>query len=411
MKKGQMLEILGFLTLVVVIVMSLLVLKFATISQKVEVMELTQESHENEYFNAGANTLIVITEPATNKTFVELMGLAGFLETSMLEFGPIDNPITVDVFEELAQRLDKIYGKEHWSLNIPHVPRYQIYAILLLDVSPSMEDEIMDIKKNIQKIIDEVEETTDRRVAFKLYFLPGGEYYRNQFKDIERNNPNFRAYVFNSCSLGVNKNEAWAKGMKCLIEDKVDEWGNITAKVGIILSDEPPAGCEQCGCDHYQGIVTEACCPTVAACEVYDVATCDKKQSDIQNLADKANEEDIKMNIFTLKSNPCELPSRFRDQCTVGTQEIPYTCSGEKKLIELMTDLSNRTKAKMFTIDHPNDVSKAIREIVLTQDIPPDEFFKLGSTPPGNTIIHSYTITAPTPIPGVYVNAILKQWN
>jgi len=74
MKKGQMLEILGFLTLVVVIVLSLLLLKFATISQKVEVMEITQESHENEYFNAGANTLIVVTEPATNKTFVETYG-------------------------------------------------------------------------------------------------------------------------------------------------------------------------------------------------------------------------------------------------------------------------------------------------------------------------------------------------
>ncbi len=75
-----------------------------------------------------------------------------------------------------------------------------------------------------------------------------------------------------------------------------------------------------------------------------------------------------------------------------------------------MDMLSGGTGAKRYTVDDAKDVSKVIEEIVLSQSIP-EESFSLGSTPPGNTIIHSYTITAPTPIPGVYVNAVLKQWN
>lgn len=410
MKKGQMLEILGFLTMVVVIVMSLLLLKFATTSQKIGVMGLAQESHENEFFNAGANTLIVITEPATNKTFVELIGLAGFLERGVLEFGPTDNPITVEVFDELTERLDMIYGEGQWHLEIPHVPRYQVYTILLLDVSLSMEDEIMNIKKNIVRVMRHVEESTDRRVAFKLYFLPTGGQYRDQFSEIEENNPDFKTYLVpKSCSTRSNKNEAWATCMKSLIDDKVDEWGNVSAKVGIILSDEPPNGCEGCGCKHHNDIATEACCPDVASCENNDDPGCATKEDDIQALIDRANADDAMMNIFTLKANPCNLPDKFKSQCSFASK-IPYTCSGEQKLIEFMDMLSDGTGAKRYTVDDAKDVSKVIEEIVLSQPIP-EESFSLGSPPPGNTIIHSYTITAPTPIPGVYVNAILKQWN
>ncbi|MCK5698309.1 MAG: hypothetical protein KAH93_00525 [Candidatus Aenigmarchaeota archaeon] len=407
MKKGQTIEILGFLVLVVVAIISMLALRLVTSDQKAEVMHIAQESHEEKYFNAGANTFIVITEPATNRTFVELIGLAGFFEKGVLEFGPVDDPITVDVFEELTERLDLIYGEGHWHLELPHAPRYQIYVIMVLDVSVSMKEEIEDIRHNIQYIIDEVEETTDRRVAFKLYFLPTGQYYRNMFHEMEKNNPCFRTYMVD-CNVGsTNKNEAWARGMKCLIDEKLDDWGKVSAKVGIILSDEPPSGCEGCGCEHYEGIVTEACCPDRPSCTPPET-TCTDKENAIDALIDRANAADAKMNIFTLKANPCNVPDRFRSQCRAGP--IPYTCAGEEKLTEFMTTLSDGTGAGMYTVDNPKDVSKAIRDIVLSQPIP-DVSFELGTTPPVDKRIHSYVIPAPTPIPGLYINAILKQWN
>ncbi len=410
MKKGQTIEILSFLALVVIAVTSILALGLITSGQKTDVRQITQEAHEEEYFKAGANTLNIITEPTTGKTFIELMGLVGFFERETLEFGETDNPITVDVTDELTTRLNLLYGEGHWNMEIHREPAYQIYAIMLLDVSVSMGEEIDNIKNNIQHIMDDVEATTNRRVAYKLYFLPGGQFYRNKFDDIVENNPNFKTYIVDSivCTevVGSTKNEAWAKGMKCLIEEESGNWGTVTAKVGMILSDEPPSGCENCGCEQYQGDSYEACCPSVNDCKYENPGACATKTADINSLITAANA--INMNIFTLKATPCSVPDQFKDQCSYHWN--PYTCSGEDKLIEFMEQLSDGTGASMFTVDDPESVSKAIKEIVLSQPIP-DIPFELGSSVPTDKRIRTYTIPSPTPIPGVYIRTILKQWN
>ncbi len=411
MKKGQTIEILGFLALVVIAVTAILALGLVTSEQKTDVRHIIQESHEEEYFKAGANTLNTITEPKTGKTFIELMGLVGFFEKNILEFGETNEPITVDVSKELTTNLNLIYGEGHWHLNIYHEPAYQIYVIMLLDVSISMKEEIDYIKNDIQHIINEIETTTNRRVAYKLYFLPGGEFYRNEFNLIVQKNPNFKTYLVEDLNCAglppLTKNEAWAKGMKCLIDKESDEWGTVTAKVGIILSDEPPSGCEGCGCKHYQDEPKEACCPNVEVCKQEIDTVCDIKTADINSLIDTANA--IDMNIFTLKATPCKLPDKFNSQCHFNPK-TPYTCSGEDKLIEFMTQLSDGTGAEMFTVDNPENVPKAIREIVLSQPIP-DIPFELGSNVPVNKRIRTYVIPSPTPIPGTYVKTILKQWN
>ncbi len=410
MKKGQTIEILGFLALVVIAIVSILALGLVTSGQKADVRQITHEYSEEKYFKAGANTLNTITEPKTGKTFIELMGLVGFFEKDILEFGETNDIVTVDVSEELTTKLNMIYNEGHWHLDIYHEPAYQIYVIMLLDVSPSMKEEIYNIKDNIQHIMDDVKTTTNRRVAYKLYFLPGGEFYRNQFNLIVQNNPNFKTYIVDSAACGLvpkTKSEAWAKGMKCLIEDKSEEWGTVTAKVGIILSDEPPSGCEGCGCRHYLDYAYEACCPSEDGCEFEKDSVCDDKTDDINTLITTAN--NINMNIFTLKATPCKLPDNRNCQDT-NLPEIPYTCSGKVRLAHFMDMLSTGTNAKMFNVDDSNEVSKAIKEIVLSQPIP-DIPFELGSNVPVNKRIRTYVIPAPTPIPGTYVRTILKQWN
>lgn len=402
MRKGQTVELLGFLLLVVVVVIVFLTINYLTAGKKVNVMELTQESQDISYFNSGATTFSAITEPATNKTFIELIGLAGFFEKSVLEFGPAGHTIQVDVFDEATKRLDLIYGKGHWHMDIYHAPPYQMYVIILIDVSKSMAEEITNIKNNIGYIITDVKKTTGKRVFYKLYFLPGGDWYKSQFNDAVKEFPNFRTYNVNFCTtLDAETNEAWAQGMDCLIDKKSSGWGTVTAKVGIILSDEPPAGCEGCGC--LKPTTTEACCPTIASCYQEIPATCAKKDNAVNALITRA--KNLPMNIYTLKADPCSTPSGL--QCSYP---YPYVCSGKQKLIDYMTTLSTGTGGKMYDVDNHEDVSKAIKDIVLAQPIP-DVPFEFGTTPPEGTVIHSYVIPAPTPIPGAYVKVVLKQWN
>lgn len=410
MKKGQTIEILSFISLIVVIIISILTLTFLTTEEKAEVMETTQESQEIEHFNSGVNTLMFITESASKKTFVELIGLMGFFENETLDIGPTDSPTTLNVSEELTERLDLIYGKGNWYLEIPLAQKYQIYVILLLDTSSSMKEEIKEISNKITSIIEEVKETTDKRVAYELYFLPGTHEseYRNWFNPVTTQYPNFETYAFTSCTLGSNANEAWAKAMKCLIDDKAAEWGEFTAKVGIILSDEPPSGCEDCGCTYYGGDKKEACCPDIQSCENNDIPGCETKQNDIQSLIDRANKDDVKMNIFTMKADPCTVPSALMSQCNAGP--YPFTCAGDDELEGFMTDLSEGTNAKMFKTKTPKEVTDALREIVLSRPISKTPF-KLGSTQPADKRIHSSIIPIPTPMPDIYINVTLTQWN
>ena len=406
MKKGQTVELLGFLLLVVVVVIVFLTINYLTAGTKIDVMELTQESQDINYFNAGANTFSAITEPKTNKTFVELIGLAGYFEKNILEFGPAGHKIQVNVFDETSKRLDIIYGKGHWHMDIHNAPPYQIYVIILIDASKSMKDEIEDIRDNIGYIITDVKKTTGKRVFYKLYFLQGGESYMAMFDEAVKEFPNLKTYNVNFCTLTPEKNEAWAEGMKCLIDKKSDEWGGIdTAKVGIILSDEPPSGCEDCGCKHYNDIITEGCCPADYATSCYKEvpATCAEKDSDIAALITTANI--LPMNIYTLKADPCGYPTGV-----TCNYPYPYTCAGEQKLIGFMDTLSTGTNAQRFDVDDPESVSKAIKDIVLAHPIP-DVPSQLGTAPPEGKVIHSYVIPAPTPIPGAYVKIVLKQWN
>lgn len=408
MKKGQTVELLGFLLLVVVVVIVFLTINYLTAGKKLDVMELTQESQDISYFNSGANTFSALIEPAANKTFIELIGLAGFFEKSVLEFGPADNKIQVNVFNEATKRLDLIYGKGHWHMDIHPAPPYEMYVIILLDVSQSMDEEITNIQEKIGTIITDVKKTTGKRVFYKLYFLPGGDWYKAKFNDAVKKYPNLKTYSVTDCTLNGEKNEAWAQGMDCLIEKKAPEWGTVTAKVGIILSDEPPGGCEKCGCWHYGGYVYEGCCPNDYLTTCSDVSDCGTRDADISALITRANSlMPTAMNIYTLKANPCNvLPAG--PQCNYA--HIPYVCAGEQKLIDYMTTLSTGTGAKMYNVDNHEDVSKAIQDIVLAQPIP-DVPFEFGTTPPEGKVIHSYVIPAPTPVPGAYVKVVLKQWN
>lgn len=411
MKKGQTVELLSFLLLVVVVVIVFLTINYLTAGKKVDVMELTQESQDISYFNAGATTFSAITEPATNKTFVELMGLAGFFEKSVLEFGPTDSPTQVNVFDEATKRLDLIYGKGHWHMDVHHAPPYEMYVIILIDVSKSMEQEIKNINGSIGHIITTVKKNTGKRVFYKLYFLPGNNAYMSMFNDAVKEFPNLKTYIVDQveCSItGDSKNEEWAKGMKCLIDKKSGEWGDVTAKVGIILSDEPPGGCEGCDC---REAMVEACCANIPACEDHNPAKCAVKDNDITALKNTANGlTPTPMNIYTLKADPCTKPSGV--PCMLsddGQTYIPYTCAGNPKLIEYMTRISTYTGGQMYEVDY-QDVSKAIEEIVVAHSIP-DIPSELGTTPPEGKVIHSFVIPAPTPVPGAYVKVVLKQWN
>ncbi|MFH1432972.1 MAG: hypothetical protein ABIG84_07195 [archaeon] len=409
MKKGQTIEILGFLALVVVVIISTLGLKLVTVDQKSDVLELAQESQEIESFNSGAKTIMVITEPNTKKTFVELMGLVGFFERDIVDVGPTDHPTTINVSEELTQKLDLIYGKGHWQMEIPYTPRYEIYVILLLDTSLSMEDEIKKIKENIVEIMDEVDKSTNLRIAYKFYFLPTtSEYYKDLFNIIVRNNPNFKTYTAN-CVTGGAKNEEWARGMNCIINENYESWSKVSAKVGIILSDEPTGGCEDCGCKRAN--VMENCCSNPPdACQ--DDANfgppmsgeCTTKMNDISTLSTTANKPEINMNIFTLQANACDRGP----YCSVGS--VPYTCAGREELTYFMDEISTRTNAQRYDIENINNIPDAIKNIVLSQPIPKKSLL-LGTTPPIGKRVRSHLIPTPTPIPGHYVNVVLKQWS
>ncbi|MFH1433080.1 MAG: hypothetical protein ABIG84_07745 [archaeon] len=416
MKKGQTIEILGFLALVVVVIISTLGLKLVTVDQKSDVMQLAQESQELESFNSGVKTTMVMTEPTTSKSFVDLMGQIAFFETDTLQFGTTDHITEVNVTKKLTEYLDLIYGKGHWHMDIPLVPKYQMYVIILLDTSLSMKEEINDLAGNIDKISREVKRTTGRRIAYRIYFLDTSNNYKSMFNPAVQNNQDIKTFILDSTCDYITpypryKNEAWARGMKCLIEDKNSEWSNIAARVGIIITDEPPGGCEDCACKKHNDELYELCCPSVTACKLIpDGPYCTYKEADIDELI--ATAININMNIYAMQADPCEWPFNEipRDHQCSFSPKIIYTCGGEEKLTEFTQKLATGTGGKWFELGNPDEVTERLKEIALSQPIP-ETPFELGTTIPTSKRIHSYVIPAPTPIPGVYSNVVLKQWN
>lgn len=408
-KKGQAGEILNFLILVVVVTIIIIVLKSVVVDQKLTTQGTGQSAQEEASFRSGVNAFMVMTEDRSGKTFLELLGYVGFLENTTVDLGGPKNPLVINVDEEVAKRLDAIYGKGHWNLTLPIPHRSGVQIFVVADTSRSMCDDIMALKTEVPDILNELKKE-GKDTTIDLYFLESQAtcYWKDNmttsivhtatvtcadFADI----PDFDCHAISEketeCSYPHTTDEDWGNGVACLSEvgPGEDGWNDFSIRIGMPLSDELTAGSE-CGC-------TEAGCGTQRK-------TLDKGIG---------SAKDNKVKVFPLKADSCGVicfsnnPNDCVDLTVETTGGVTYCDCGKGLLSEWMTEMGNETGGEMFDLSAGSSAAESIREMVYNQSFA-REPVRLGSQIPEGKRIRSFIVA--TPMPNFeYLNLTLKQWN
>ncbi|MEA3343474.1 MAG: hypothetical protein U9Q92_04870, partial [archaeon] len=269
-KKAQTAEILNFLILVVVVTIVIIGLKTVVIDQKVTTSGTAQSSHEEGSFRSGVNAFMVMTEEASGKTFLELLGYVGFLENTTIDLGGKNNPLVVNVTEEVTKRLDAIYGEGHWNLILPIPYRTGVQIFVVVDTSNSMCDDILNLKTEVPDILKELKKA-DKDTTIDLYFIENRAdcYWKNRttgamysatitcadFAGIDDFYCHALSEKESECSYKHGGNdEDWGNGVACISEAGPGEsgWNDFSIRIGMPLSDEltrsSDCGCTEGGC-------------------------------------------------------------------------------------------------------------------------------------------------------------------
>lgn len=424
MKKGQVAEILNFLILVVVVTIIIIVLKSVVVDDKLTAQGTGQSAQEEASFRSGVNAFMVMTEDQSGKTFLELLGYVGYLENTTIDLGGPKNPLVINVTEEVAKRLDAIYGKGHWNLTLPIPHRSGIQMFIVIDTSKSMCDDVQDLKEAIPDLMNELKKE-DKETTMYIYFLASesvGCYYMKSENDIIRHaevgcddltsaDPSrifcHTMKVGGDCDIKGDTEEDWGNAIACISEQGVTKeagdkpgWDDFSIRIGIPLSDELPGGSESC-----PG-------PT--------------QEESLDNGIKSAKKNKVK--IFPLRANPCGIIcfDNDEDECCdlSGKTSFPASrkCSwgvggcvscnycecGEDLLPLWMQDIANQTGGAMFDLVDGSP-AEAIIDIALNQSFERGPIV-LGSQIPEGKRIRSFIIAAPMPN-YEYINLTLKQWN
>ncbi len=434
-KKAQTAEILNFLVLVVAVTIIILVLKFVVVDQMGDTGGTAQEAQEEGSFRSGANAFMVMTEEKSGKTFLELLGYVGYTENTTVDLGGPKKPLVINVTEEVAKRLDKIYGEGHWYLELPIPHRSGVEIVVVADTSLSMCDDILDLKTGIQDILTELKKA-EKETYIYLYFLGNVPtcYWMDNETDIVHkvtvDCSEFKDTGIECIDISIAGNkecrksyplqgqgeEDWGNGIACISEigpqHKNGEvgWGDFTVRIAIPLSDEltcstynPGGGCN-CYNAKYDG--TGSNCAT--------------QRKSLNNGIESAKKNNVM--IFPLRADPCGIQctslsesscysynrkSSYPRKCP-NSVPCDYCDCGNTTLKEWMGHMASETGGQMFDLAIGSP-AKAIKEMVLNQSFERKPVV-LGSPIPGGTRIRSFIVAAPMPN-YEYLNLTLKQWN
>jgi len=433
MMKGQTLEMLGFLILSVAVIGIIIFMRTYLAGSYGKTLSSLTERQETEGMRSGLNTILQTTDPKTGRKMEELIGIGVYTEKSELDFGRDSNgdQLKVNVFKDLEERLDAIYGKGKWHLELPY-PDLPFYAqvVIVVDTSASLCDDVENMKRlpdiinNLNEMIKQKYPIKDKdkdRITATVYMLSGGNAgccepdYDGQtylgcsrFEANKRETNVFRCRSINSLdcprslrpsdSLHWTNEEDWGRGLACIADNGPPEgWNGASTKIGIILSDELSTGNEN---------QPEA------------------QEASLESAINYANS--IDMFVFPIKADTgiacCPSCSGCRSECNIcvsynGEQTSLFTertCAMDSELIShmegLMAGVNPPEFRQVYELEDSTEVTTAISDII--KDVAEREVptVKLGAPIPQDRKVNTVTVTVPIPFIGGYTNLYLYQW-
>ncbi|RLD97463.1 MAG: hypothetical protein DRI92_05605 [Aquificota bacterium] len=413
-QKGQISETLGFviLAVAVIILISISLVYFAN-SFGMGFIN-TAEQHETQGFKAGVDSVLQSTEPKTGKKMMELLGTIAYLGKEDIYFGPEIG--TVNVLDEIKWRFDKLYGHGHWYMKIPFPdfsPNIQIVTVV--DTSPSLCDDVKDMRDNLPKVVKELRDD-GLDVTATVFMLSGGarccgkEKYTLRCEEVFPETDYFHCRNIDqaSCSTKPRNNEDWGRGLKCAIESgPVEGWKKrFYIRVGMVMSDE------------LSGSSDDACTPG-------------GMEQSLDTAIDAAT--NFGMYVFPLKANPCGCvcvavmynkrlyeynicSGKNCSECAMGKDVCDCSvkgadiCKCSDQLDADMGALASATGGKVYNLDNATEVYESLKEIFrsLISKIKP--YLEAGTTPPKNKNIKAMTVPLPVVLSGEYTKIYVYKW-
>lgn len=405
--KGIILESFAVVMLAVAVIGMIVVMKLGLLGGGKTLLTLS-ERQEDEGFKAGVNSILENTEQKTGKKLLELMGIAANLEADVIDFGNIVG--VVNVSRELEWRFDAIYGKGHWYLQMPFPGvRTDIQLIIIEDSSASMCDDVEAIKNDLPKIIEDLR-SGGYDITATIYILPGGQQCCNGpsyaldcrgVKFTETSYFHCRDMVNLNCRTPPENEEDWGNGLACGIEvGPMEKWKEDSIKLGVILSDELPAGTEfKDGPKNKQSLSTGITAAKNKEIRVFTIKTATGKKC--CPTCDNCLQE-------------CKVCLMWWDENWRWTKQYVFTklqCEYDSVLTNYMKKMADETGGEMFTIDEMSQASDYLRKILEKATAEIKFQLEIGSPKPTGRNIRSATIPVPTTFTGEYTNAYIYQWS
>jgi hypothetical protein len=342
--KGQVFEILAFVILAIAIMGVVLMMRVTSVGDYGDTLKAIAERATQEGVVAGINALFSMTEEKSGKNMQELVGIAAYTGSKTIDFGPGIGKIEVD--KEIESRLNAMYGKGHWFVQVPY-PEIEpdIQIVFIVDTSASLCDDIKAMSESLPKVIDDLYKE-GKQVSATIYMLPGQgssccDYTIKCDKFPETSQIHCRSISTATCtSLGGQTEEDWGNGLACVAESGPEEgWRDFSVKIGIPVSDELTQGSENCAEKGPQ----------------YD---------SLQNGINAAIKHDIK--VFPIKAEPCGTI------CVAGVGDVftDIQCACSSTLSKFMEEIASKTKGTMYQLSDSSGIADALADVV-RKSIPP----------------------------------------
>ncbi|MBD3155348.1 MAG: hypothetical protein GF368_01695 [Candidatus Aenigmarchaeota archaeon] len=405
--KGQATQMLGFLILSITVIAVILFMRTYLASSYGQGLSRISGRHEIEGFRAGTISILQTTDDTTDRTILELLGIAAYESTGSgdLDFGP--GVGSVNALDEIEWRMNEIYGEGNWYVKIPYpdvIPRYQI--IIIVDTSASLCDDFSDIATRLPDIINGLK-NDGYNVAATIFTIMGGQDCcdggsldcTDLFGTSMGGSRLTRSYIHcenlerNDCAGSINgpvNNEDWGRGLACAIENEPYEgWYDFTAKIGIILSDELSTGSSD---------IQEITSDNIESLNVgIDYAT-------------GSNSHDAEVRVFPLKAKNCEWICAKNE----GVEFDLYCngcCINDANLLIHMEQIADATGGVVYTLDDATQASQSIREIITNHEFAIKPYIEVGTNPPENKNINSEAVPVTVPHIGGYTNIYIETWS
>lgn len=403
MLKGQFQEMLAFVILAVMITIFLVFSTLVSVEPQEGTIRTQNDLHEREDLASGASAVMASTYKDSGRSMMELAGIAAFSGNRTIDFGPVLGK--ADVNEEFTKRMDALYGKGKWRLEIPFPQEFaDIEVAVVADTSQSMCDDITNIKNGLPNIVNELK-AKGRAVRITVYLLPASGKSTCQDKDGAKvlddcislgfaNTKELNCYPITipetSCRIPgeyFRTSESWERGGECAAKyGPIGGWSNKSAKVVIPLSDELPSSSD-CADDG-----------TIGSCNINQCSY----QPDVDKFVKAAKDNGV--NIFPLQA----------DSCGYASIIAPTTCAcGKTELPKLMQSIAAQTGGQYNSLNDTGSAADTIATIIGSVGTTRKFAIEAGSALPrlGESKIYAHEMTIPVAVIGTYVKAYFYKWN